>query len=43
MTNAIQDCIARLECIINRGRLPLDELGHLMDIKKILEDLLKNQ
>ncbi len=41
MEDTLMECIARLECVIQRGRLPLDELGHLADIREELEKLLK--
>ncbi len=41
LQQTLQECIARIECVIRRGRLPLDELGHLADIQKELETLLE--
>lgn len=38
---SIQECIIRLECIIIRGRLPLEELGHLQDVVNILRGITK--
>lgn len=37
------ECIARLECVIKRGKIPLEELGHLSDIQQALEILANHR